>query len=400
MNSPSRTSLGFLLTGLLGVLVGALVVACTTGHFLNSNAAGQASNVASASPLRGASGDLQQRIIDTVKRTEPSVVLIQSTVHGQQIMSPFGNDPFFRQFFGDQGPGDVARPFTAKASGSGFIIKREGNSATVATNAHVIYHADKISVLLSNGRRVDASVIGSDIRTDLALLKITGNNLPPALPIGNSNALQQGQFVLAIGEPEQFQNSVSFGIVSALHRTSIVAGGEQNIPSIHYPDMIQTTTPINPGNSGGPLLTDTGEVVGLAAVVAPQAQALGFAIPINSAQPILAELERHGAIVHPYMGVVMQPLTKQISTYLGYGNKSGVVVNSVVPDSPAARAGLQQGDVIVEVDRKKVSDPDQVRTTISHMHVGDKLTLLIWRNGNLQPYDVTLQNEPETLGQG
>ncbi|MBC5827793.1 MAG: trypsin-like peptidase domain-containing protein, partial [Candidatus Eremiobacteraeota bacterium] len=246
MNSTSRTSLGFLLTGVLGVIVGAFVVACTTGHFLNGSSVGQASNIASAAPLRGASTDLEQRLIDTVKRTEPSVVLIQSTVHGQQIQSPFGNDPFFRQFFGDQGPG-VAQPFTPKASGSGFIIKREGESAIVATNAHVIYHADKISVLLSTGRRVDAKVMGSDIRTDLALLKITGSNLPPALPVGNSNALQQGQFVLAIGEPEEFQNSVSFGIVSALHRTSIVAGGQENIPAIHYQDMIQTTTPINPG---------------------------------------------------------------------------------------------------------------------------------------------------------
>ena len=400
MNPASRTSLGFLLTGLLGALVGALVVACASAKILNSAAGDRSYQMASAAPLHGSSSDLEQRLIDTVKRTDPSVVLIQSTVHGQQIISPFANDPFFRQFFGDQAPG-VSQPFTARASGSGFILKRNGDSAIIATNAHVIYRADKVQVLLSTGRKVQADVVGSDIRTDLALLRIRGSNLPPALPVGNSSALQQGQFVLAIGEPEEFRNSVSFGIVSALHRNNIIAGDPQsNIPAIHYSDMIQTTAPINPGNSGGPLLTDEGQVVGITAVVAHNAQALGFAIPMNAAQPVLAQLEQHRSIAHPYMGILMRPLTPQIAHYLGYVDKTGVVVDSVVQDSPAAHAGLQQGDIIVELNHKKVNDQDQIRRTISALHVGDRVSVLVWRNGNLQPYDVTLQNEPENLGQG
>ncbi|MDQ6768037.1 MAG: S1C family serine protease, partial [Candidatus Eremiobacteraeota bacterium] len=220
MSSQTRTSLGFLLMGLLGVLIGAFIVTFVAPKLMHAKQAAATIDAASAAPLgQSSNSDFEQRIINVVKQTEPSVVLIKATVHGvQNIYNPFQNDPFFRQFFGDQGP-PQSQPFTAKASGSGFIVKRQGDTAFVATNAHVIYHADHVQVLLANGRQVDAEVVGADNTTDLAILKVRGSNLPPALPLGNSNALQQGQFVLAIGEPESFQNSVSLGIVSALHRT-------------------------------------------------------------------------------------------------------------------------------------------------------------------------------------
>jgi serine protease Do len=402
MSSQTRMSLGFLLVGILGVLIGAFVVMFVAPKFAHVNDTNSL-DAASASPLQQyAGGDLEQRIINVVKQTEPSVVLIKATVHGvQSIYNPFQNDPFFRQFFGDQAP--QSQPFTAKASGSGFIIKREGDTAFVATNAHVIYHADHVQVLLWTGRQVDAEVVGADNSTDLAILKIRGSNLPPALPVGNSSQLQQGQFVLAIGEPESFQNSVSLGIVSALHRTGIDAGGGAGFPTFHYDDMIQITTPINPGNSGGPLITTSGKVVGINAVVAPQAQAIGFSIPINAAAPVLSEIETtgHGIhIAHPYIGVQMRALDKQLATYLGYTGSGGVVVVSVQPQSPAEKSGLQGRDIILEVDHKKVTDPDQIRTAIAKMKVGDKVTLLIWRDGNLQPFDVTLGDRPDILPQG
>jgi serine protease Do len=404
MSSQIRTSLGFLLIGLLGVLIGALVITVVAPKFAHVREANASFGEASAAPLQQiGGGDFEQRIINVVKQTEPSVVLIKATVHGvQNIYNPFQNDPFFRQFFGDQGP-PQSQPFTAKASGSGFIIKRVGDTAYVATNAHVIYHADHVQVLLWNGRQVDAEVVGADNSTDLAILKIHGSNLPAALPIGNSNALQQGQFVLAIGEPESFQNSVSLGIVSALHRTGIDAGGGAGFPTFHYDDMIQITTPINPGNSGGPLITTSGTVVGINAVVAPQAQAIGFSIPINSAAPVLAEIETtgHGIhIAHPYIGVQMRSLDKQLSTYLGYSGSGGVVVVSVQPESPAEKSGLQGRDIILEVNHKKVTDPDQIRNAIAKLKVGDKISLLVWRDGNLQPFDVTLGDRPDTLPQG
>jgi serine protease Do len=393
MQSTTRTSLGFLLVGILGVLVGAAIVACVPGKILNSNTA-QSYNAASAAPLHGAADpDLEQRIIAAVKNSEPSVVLIKSTVHGVQQF-PYMNDPFFRQFFGDQVPQN--RPYTQQGSGSGFIFKRDGDDAYVATNAHVVFKADKIEVLLATGRKVDAHVVGTDIHDDLAILKIHGSDLPPALPTGDSKSLQQGQFVLAIGEPVELQNSVSFGIVASVHRSGITASG-QGIPTIHYADMIQITTPINPGNSGGPLITDNGQVVGINAVVDAGAQSIGFAIPMSSAQPILAEIQsgKYVAQTHPFIGVQLAGLTQQIRNYYGYGGKNGVVVGGVVQGSPADQVGLQQGDVIVQVNHKAVSKPEDVTNIVKTLKVGQKVSLLVWRQGNLQPVDVTLADQDQ-----
>ena len=393
MSSPTRNTL---LVGLVGVLVGAALV--TNWQSLAAvhqpASINPVPSVAYAAPMH--SDDLEQRIIESVKRTEPSVVLIRSTLHGQQI------DPF-SQFFGDNGSGGgtPGEPFIAHASGSGFIFRKDGDTAYVATNAHVVFSADKIEVLLANGRKVQAEKVGSDIRSDLAVLRITGSNLPPALPLGDANALQQGQFVLAIGEPESFQNSVSLGIVSALHRTDITAGGDGtfNIPSIKYSDLLQTTAPINPGNSGGPLVTISGEVVGIAAVVDPRAQNIGFAIPINSAQPILAQLETHKTISHPYIGIVMTSMNDRISNYLGYNGGAGVVVTNVVSGSPADKVGLAQGDVIVELNHEKVKDPSDVANAVAKLKTGDKISLLVWRKGSLTPFDITLADMPEQLPQ-
>jgi serine protease Do len=394
MSSQSKSNLSALLVGLVGVLIGAALV--TNWQNLTHHQPVSVAPVATtayAAPLH--SDDLEQRIIEAVKRTEPSVVLIRSTVRGQQI------NPFNDFFGGSGGPNGGAEPFIAHASGSGFIFRKEGDTAYVATNAHVVFSADKIEVLLANGRKVSAEKVGSDIRTDLAVLRITGSNLPPPLPLGDSNALQQGQFVLAIGEPESFQNSVSLGIVSALHRTDITAGGDGfvQLPSIRYSDLMQTTAPINPGNSGGPLITVSGQVVGIAAVVDARAQAIGFAIPINAAQPVLAQLETHHSISHPYIGIVMTSMDDRISNYLGYNGKSGVVITNVVQGSPADRVGLAQGDVIVELNHAKVSQPSDVSSAVSKLKTGDKVSLLVWRKGNLSPYDVTLADMPDQVPQ-
>ena|SRR5579872_66841 len=400
MNSQARTSLGFVLMGLLGVLIGAVVVLFLAPKLWTARQQAAEYNQASAAPLAQlGGGDFEQRIVNVVKATEPSIVLIKSTYHGvQNIYNPFANDPFFRQFFGDSGP--QQQPFTARASGSGFIFKRDGNTAYVATNAHVIYQADHIQVLLWTGRQVDAQVVGADNSTDLAVLKISGSNLPPALPMGSSSELQQGQFVLAMGEPESLQNSVSLGIVSALHRTNITASGGPGFPSFHYDDMIQITTPINPGNSGGPLITTRGQVVGINAVVDPQAQAIGFSIPISAAQPILAEIQQtgHGIhVAHAYIGIQMRALDSQLAQYLGYAGSQGIVVVGVEPGSPADKSGLQGRDIIIELNHKKVSDPDQVRAAIAKLKPGDKISFLVWRDGSLTPYDVTLGDRPDVL---
>lgn len=401
MTSQGRTSLGFLFVGILGVLIGALVVTFAVPKMMRAQQAATGSNIASAAPLARAAlpDEFEQRVIRVVKDSEPSVVLIKSTLHGvQQMYNPLQNDPFFRQFFGNQMP--QSQPFTVQGSGSGFIVKRQGDTAFVATNAHVVYHADKVQVLLWTGRQVDAEVVGSDLDADLAILKIRGSNLPPALPMGNSSALQQGQFVLAIGEPESFQNTVSLGIVSALHRGGIDASGGDGFPTFHYNDMIQITTPINPGSSGGPLITTDGQVIGINAVVAPEAQGIGFSIPISTAQPVLAEIEStgHSVIVqHPFIGIQMRSLDSQIAQYLGYSGSQGVVVTDVVAQSPAEKAGLQSGDIILQMNHQKVTNPDQIQTAVSKLKVGDKIMLLVWRGGNLQPFGVTLGQRPDTL---
>jgi len=402
MQSSTRTSIGFLLTGLLGVLVGAVLVACVSGKVLNASGSAAATyGAASAAPLHigGADPDIEQRIIAAVKNTDPSVVLIKSTVHGVQQL-PFGNDPFFRQFFGNQFP--QSQPYTQQGSGSGFIVKRDGDTAYVATNAHVVWKADKVEVLLSTGRKVDAQVLGADIHDDLAILKIHGSDLPPALNIGDSKSLQQGQFVLAIGEPIELQNSVSLGIVANVHRSDITASG-QGIPSIHYADMIQITTPINPGNSGGPLITDSGDVVGINAVVDAGAQNIGFSIPMSNAQPILGELQsgKYVAQTHPFIGVQLGDMTEQIRNYLGYNGKGGAVIGGVVPGSPADQAGLQQGDVIVQINHQAVSKPSDITNLVKQMKVGQKVALLVWRQGALNPVDVPLADENDfNLQQG
>ena len=391
MASQTRTSLGFLLTGVLGVLIGALIVACGSGKLLGAGAT-QTSNVAAAASLHSVvNPDLEQRIISAVKQAEPSVVLIKSTVHGVQ-QYPFSNDPFFKQFFG-QGQG--SQPYTAHASGSGFVYRHDGDTAYIATNAHVVWKADNIEVLLSNGRKFSGTVVGKDIQDDLALVKITGSDLPPALPIGDSKALQQGQFVLAIGEPVELQNSVSFGIVANADRQGIAAGGQDGIPSIHYNDLIQITTPINPGNSGGPLITDSGEVVGINAVVDSGAQNIGFAVPMHNATPILADIHsgKYIATTHPFIGVQMAALDQRWRNYLNYAGKTGVLVAAVVSGSPADQSGLQQGDVIQQINRQAVNSPDDVTKLVRAMKVGQKATLVVWRQGSVQPVDVTLGDE-------
>jgi S1-C subfamily serine protease len=400
MTSQARTSLGFLLVGILGVLIGAIIVAVLVPRFWHAQQATLNQDAASAAPLAALPNDnFEQRIIKVVKESEPSVVLIKTTVHGvQQIYNPFQNDPFFRQFFGNQFP--QSQPFNIQASGSGFIVKRQGDTAYVATNAHVVYQADKIQVLLWTGKQVEAQVVGSDDDADLAILKIHGSNLPPALPLGDSNALQQGQFVLAIGEPEALQNSVSLGIVSNTHRTGISASGGPGFPVYNYSNMIQITTPINPGNSGGPLIATDGKVVGINAVVAQEAQNIGFSIPISSAEPILAEIETtgHGIhIQHPFIGIVMQNMSPQLASYLGYSGNQGVVVENVVQNSPAEKAGLQSGDIILQLNHQKVTSREQLANAVAKMKVGDKITLLVWRNGSLQPVDVTLGDKPPTI---
>lgn len=307
----------------------------------------------------------------------PAVVRIDAsrTVTGQ--VPQMFNDPFFRRFFGN-----IPIPPSQELQrgvGSGFILDREGH---IMTNAHVVDGASQVKVTLKDGRTFDGQVLGTDPATDVAVIKITGDNLP-TVTLSNSDQIQPGEWAIAIGNPLGLDNTVTVGIISATGRSS----GQVGVPDKRV-DFIQTDAAINPGNSGGPLLNERGEVIGMNTAIIQGAQGLGFAIPINTAQQIAQQLITTGKVEHAYLGIQMVTLTpdvqQEINSNLNSGlsvdESSGILVVRVVPNSPAAQAGLRAGDVIQAVNGQAVQDAAEVQKLVSEKAVGDSLTLAVKRN--------------------
>ena len=271
-----------------------------------------------------------------------------------------------------------------KGIGSGFIFDKRGY---VLTNNHVISKAKEINVILTDGREFKAKVLGSDARNDIAVLKI--NKVPedlPVAPLGNSDKLDVGQMAIAIGTPYdiEFQNTVTTGVVSALNRT--IEG--QNVM---MNNVIQTDASINPGNSGGPLLNSQGEVIGINTAILGQAQGMGFAIPINTARSITDELIEHGYVRRPFIGIAGRNVDKEtLNNYFGYDGKGGVYVARVFPDGPADKAGLKQGDIILEVDRDNITDMSQLQKVIKDAGIGEKVKMLVLTKEGLSVYKVEI----------
>lgn len=289
------------------------------------------------------------------------------------------SDPFFRRFFGDLP--SRSRPRVERGSGSGFIISGNGQ---ILTNSHVVNGADVVTVRLKDGRTFDGRVLGEDPITDVAVIKIDANNLP-TIPLGNSEVLQPGEPVIAIGNPLGLDNTVTSGIISATGRSSSAIGASDK-----RVDYIQTDAAINPGNSGGPLLNARGEVIGMNTAILQGAQGLGFAIPINTAQRIGKELIANGKVDHPYLGIQMVTLTpelkERIEDRLGLNVTSdrGVLLIDVVPSSPAAAAGLREGDVIQSINNQSVANIEEVQKLVENSKIGIPLQLQIQRNGQTQ----------------
>jgi len=325
--------------------------------------------------------DWQNAIIRVREKVAPAVVYIDTVrkVSGGRFTVP----RFFRDFFGPGFPETFEGPeFEQRGTGSGFIINPEGY---ILTNEHVIRYADKITVTLKDGESFEAKVLGSNPEIDLAVIKINAKKPLPYAELGDSDSLQIGEWVVAIGNPFGFQETVTVGIISALNR-SLKNPKEQGY-------LIQTDAAINPGNSGGPLVNLEGKVIGINEAIISNAQGIGFAIPINLAKDHLDELTTP-APPAPWLGIWMLPVNEELASYLNLPFKSGVYVDSVVPDSPAAKAGLKPRDIIREINHEQVTSPDELAAKIKKMKVGDKVTLLVWRENQFRTFTATLGTSP------
>ncbi|HHW12340.1 MAG TPA: PDZ domain-containing protein [Firmicutes bacterium] len=328
----------------------------------------------------------ENAIINVHKKVAPAVVYIDTerTVRTSPIIPEFFRDFFGPGFFDFYGQ----REYKQQGTGSGFLIRPDGY---IVTNYHVIQNAEKITVNLKGGKKYDAKVVGSDRKYDLAILKIDAKNLP-YLEMGDSDRLQIGQWVVAVGNPYGLHETVTIGIISALNR-SISNSKEEGY-------LIQTDAAINPGNSGGPLVNLKGEVIGINEAILSNAQNIGFAIPIKILKDNLDDLINQGKITHekstvPWLGIYMQDVNEDMTEYFKLPFKTGVYVGRVVEGSPADKAGLLPQDIITQVNQKPVKSGDELADMIQKMKIGETISLLVWRNNQFKKIDVTLEAKPE-----
>lgn len=323
--------------------------------------------------------------IDVAKSCTPSVVFIRAEGAADRGYNPndMFNDDFFRHFFGgpprrQQGP--------QVSQGSGFIISKEGH---IMTNLHVVRGAKKLTVILQDGtnRQVSASYIGGDRHTDIAVIKIDdayGNNFP-FLELGDSDDLEVGEWVVAIGNPFSLEASVSAGIISAK--------GRQGLQITDYEDFIQTDAAINPGNSGGPLIDLDKKVVGMNTAIVSQSggyMGIGFAIPSNILQNIKEQLVENGVVTRGFLGVSLQPIDPDLAEAFGTDTTHGALIVDVVEDSPAEKAGLKQGDIVTKMNGNPIKSPAQLRNDVVLLPPGTQVTLTVNRNGKVMSIPVTL----------
>ena len=329
-------------------------------------------------------------IADIAERVGPAVVNID-TVRMVTTQFPSFEDPIFKRFFGRESE-EFRKIIPQKGTGSGFIINQEGY---VLTNEHVVRKADKIKVTLSDGREFDGEVIGSDVTSDMAIVKINADHLP-TVTLGDSDKLRVGQIVIAIGNPYGLQQTVTMGVVSAKGR-SIPAGTGGRI----YRNFIQTDTAINPGNSGGPLLNIKGEVVGINTAIIPYAQGIGFAIPISIAKKNIDDLINLGKVRRSWLGVYIQEVTPEIAEQFDLPEDAkGVLVGDVVKDSPAEKSGIKRGDIITKVNNEEVDSPGELQDKIRNVEIGKNADIEVVRDGKTTNFIVKIVEMPTMEEEG
>ena len=328
-------------------------------------------------PLAAAVGAEHSFVASAARRVGPAVVRIDTERSvPRQPFDPAMLDPLLRDLFGD--PSGSMRE---RGQGSGVVI--DAGRGLILTNAHVVDAADSVEVTLADGSQLDGSVVGADPVTDLAVVKVARRSDLRAAPLGDSEALEVGDWAIALGSPYGLERTVTLGIVSSLHR---------DINSLGFADkrldLIQTDAAINPGNSGGPLINAGGEVIGINTLVRSGPGAgLGFAIPINLARRVAGQLADGGKVVHPYLGLQLVPLTARVArennrdpdALLRLPERDGALVQKVLPDSPAETAGLKRGDLVVEIGGKPVLTPAALLQTVEQSKVGDPLPLRVVR---------------------
>ncbi|MGH7413353.1 MAG: trypsin-like peptidase domain-containing protein [Candidatus Rokuibacteriota bacterium] len=377
-------------------VVAILLVAAGGGGYLLRDRLGRSVAAPTPSSPQAATGialaeALQLGFVDVAQHVRPAVVhlgTIQRAKSRRGPQLPQGNDdPFFRdffnQFFGSQGP-DSRSEFRRPGLGSGVIIDKRG---LVLTNFHVVKGADEILIRLSDKREYRGQILGTDPKTDLAVVRFQPEHEVKVANLGNSDALRVGEWAIAIGNPFGLDQTVTVGVISAT--------GRSDVGIATYENFIQTDASINPGNSGGPLVNLKGEVVGVNTAIVAAGQGIGFAIPINMVKRVVDQLVDKGKVVRGWLGVALQPLSLDLAQSLGLTGTNGAVVGSTITGSPAAQAGLLQGDVIVAYDKISVEDYRHVQRLVAETQVGKSVTLQIVRKKQKMDVAITIAEVPD-----
>lgn len=328
-------------------------------------------------PIKDVPSDLlsTQKAFSTVaKKVTPCVVNI-STISKKKMVQPFFEmSPFFDDFFG----GGQPQYRRDKSLGSGFIISKDGY---IVTNDHVVRDAETVQVKLSNDKVYDAKVVGGDQKSDIAVIKINAADLPTVV-LGDSDKLEVGQWAIAIGNPFGLDRTMTVGVISAT--------GRSNMGIETYENFIQTDASINPGNSGGPLLNIYGEVIGINTAIVAAGQGIGFAIPANMAKPIFTQLIQKGSVSRGWMGVTIQPVTEELAKSFGLKEARGALINDIMKGSPAEKAGIRQGDVIIAFNGTDVKDPSHLQRLVAETGIGKPVKVTVIRDGRALELGLTL----------
>jgi Do/DeqQ family serine protease len=325
-----------------------------------------------AMPASAMSGQPPENpFVQVAERVTPSVVNISTVTTGKgrtanELFRPFGNDPYFRDFF-DRFFEGMPRRRQQNSLGSGVVIDKSG---LILTNNHVVKDADEITVRFSNKQEAKGKVVGTDGKTDLAVIRVSAKDELPVALLGNSDTLRVGEWAIAIGNPFGLDHTLTVGVVSATGRSEVGIAA--------YENFIQTDASINPGNSGGPLLNVRGEVIGINTAIVASGQGIGFAIPINMARKVMDDLVKKGKVTRGWLGVGIQPLTPELAKSFGVSGE-GVLINQVMPKSPAEAAGLKVGDLILSIDGKPLKDPRELQRIIAEADIGKTIEMNILR---------------------
>jgi len=330
---------------------------------------------------------LSERFRAVARHIRPAVVAIGVSKTVEASPWPFGDD-FFRRFFGRQfrGP-EGERKFERRGLGSGVIVSADGY---ILTNNHVVVDADEITVRLSDGREFGAEVIGTDPPSEIAVVRIDAGGDLPVAKLGDESTMEVGDWVLAVGSPFGLEQTVTSGIISAT--------GRHGVGITEYENFIQTDAAINPGNSGGPLVNMNGEVVGINTAIASRSggyMGIGFAVPINMARKVMDRLVEEGEVVRGWLGVYIQPLTPEMAESMDISEKKGVLISQVFDDTPAAKGGIQAGDVVLEFNGKAVGDPSQLQSAVAWTKPGTEAEVVLLRGGKRKTVTVEVARRPE-----